>query len=251
MPLQDQLRELFLLDQQIRGMKTRLDSAQSRVLKQKGKLDQFNRQRQELGDQLKQVQVKVSTLEKQSAETDNRVKTQREKMNNVKNNNEYHALLLEVNTLKAEKTKIDDETLEHMGKLETLKKEVEAVEAKIVDQKKLVAVAEGELTAGQNEVGSRLAELTAERDKAEQGVPQDALIVFRKQADMHEGEALAAVVEESKRHLEYSCGGCYIGLPIERVNALMRKPDDLVTCPSCGRILFIDAELKASLATTK
>lgn len=247
MTLQEKMRELFLLEQQIRGLRTRLDAATVRVGKQKTKLEQMERQRLELSDQLKQVQVKASSLEKQSNELEARIELIRNQMNSVKTNKEYSALLVEVNTFKSDKSKIEDEALGHLTKLDALRGEVAGADAKIEEQKKTLALAEGEVKAAESEIAQQLQEVTSRRDEAAKQVPDTAMTVFRKVSVLHDGEAMAVIIEESRKHKEYSCGGCYIGLPVERVNAAMRRPEDVVTCPSCGRILYLDGELKAVL----
>lgn len=246
MSVQEKLRSLFLLDSQLRGIRSRLDAAINRLGKQKGKLEQLERQRSELAEQLKQNQVKSASLEMQVAEVDARVTTLRTQMNSVKNNKEYSALLIEVNTLKLEKGKVEEQTLEQMSKVEQLKQEATDLDARAAEQAKLVGVAESEVAQCRAELGQQLDDLTARRNQAEQEVPPEARAIFNKLCDIHEGEALAVVGEESRRHMEYTCGGCYMLLPVERVNALMRRPDDVICCPSCGRILYMEEELKAS-----
>jgi len=54
---------------------------------------------------------------------------------------------------------------------------------------------------------------------------------------------MAPVHEEDRRRMEYCCGGCFMQIPVEKVNLLARG-DTLVTCGSCARILYFEAALK-------
>jgi predicted nucleic acid-binding Zn-ribbon protein len=36
-------------------------------------------------------------------------------------------------------------------------------------------------------------------------------------------------------------------LPVEAVSAVMRSPDSVVACPSCGRMLTMTKDLKSAL----
>jgi predicted nucleic acid-binding Zn-ribbon protein len=249
LPLQDQLRELFNLDKQVRGMRTRLDAALTRTGAQAQKRQQLQRQRDELVGQLKLTQAKTSALEGQLAEMDQRIEKARTQMNSVRSNKEYSALLLEVNTLKAEKGKVEEQALEHMQKVDTIKAQVAEVEAKIAEREKLQTQSQGEVDAARTEVGEKLDELTAQRDAAAAELPPEVLKLFNRMADNHDGEAMAEVEEQSRKHREYICGGCYMELPYERVNVVMSRPNELVTCPNCGRILYIGQELKAAIGT--
>ena len=247
MSLQENLLKLFLLEQKVRGLQSRSESAANRLRIQSTRLKQSLQQQTELGEQLRLAQAKAAGLEGQMKDLELRVDKLRGQMNNVTNNKEYAALLLEVNTLKGEKSKFEDQTLEAMGKVDALKAEYSGLETKVAEQNKLVAVAQNELTSAKEAVAGELNPLIIERDKAREEVPIDARNKFDQMLDIHDGEAMASVIEESRKHLEYSCGGCYLSIPVERLNALMVR-DEVVCCPSCGRILFVEKELRASFS---
>ena len=247
--LQDQLRELFLLDKQVRGMRSRLDAAIRRTQAQQNKREQLQRQHDELAAQLKQVQVKAATLEHQASEMDGRISKAREQMNSVKSNKEYSALLVEVNTLKVDKSKVEDQALEQMNEVDTLKQRVTEMEEKIQEQSQLESMSQSEVQSARDEVGSKLDELTRERDAAAEKLPPEVRNMFNRLADAYEGEALAEIEEQDRRRMEYTCGGCYLSLPVERVNAVMTRRDEVVTCPACNRILYINQDLQAAIGS--
>lgn len=247
MALQDRVYQLFLLDQQVRGLSSRLIAARKRQSAQKAKLDQLTTQHAELADQVKHAAAKAANLEGEAGDIETRIESLRDKMNTATNNKEYQVLLVEVNTIKLDKNKKEEEAIKAMEERDRLEKQLKELEGKVADQKKLVAVAEKEVTDRLAEVGQKLNEVTIQRDAAGKDLPPDIVTTFNKACDIHDGEAMAVVVEESRRHNEYSCGGCYMGLPAERVSALMGRRDDLISCPSCGRILYVEAELRSSL----
>ncbi|MBI1336454.1 MAG: hypothetical protein GC164_05775 [Phycisphaera sp.] len=251
MPLQDQLRELFHLDQQVRGLRTRLDAAQRRLKIQKTKAEQIQRQMQELASQYKQAQAAAGNFETEVKQAEQRVNKLREQMNTVTSNKEYSALLVEVNTLKLEKGKVEEKALEQMTKADLLKQEVVELDAKLTEQNKLVAAAEAEVKESRDEVGARLDEAQSQRDAAATTIPPEVKVTFDRLLEAHDGEAMANIIEENRRAMEYTCGGCYIQVPVELVNALSTRPDEMILCPSCKRILYIDKELKGALAGKK
>lgn len=249
MPLQDQLRELFQLDQRVRGLRSRLDASLTREKAQQVKLKQFTQQRDELTTQVKQVKVKAADLENQANEIDSRIAHLREQMNTVKNNKEYSALLIEVSTLKNDKSKVEEEALTFLSQIDVLSASLATAEEKNTEQQKLVELATQDVAARKEEVGEQLDEATKDRDAALVHISDDGKNQFNRQAIIHDGDALAAIIEESRRNLEYSCGGCYMGLPIERVSTTLSQQDSIVNCPSCGRILYADKELRQSMTT--
>lgn len=242
MSLQEDLRKLFALDTQLRAMRTRLDNATNRVKRQQTKLDQLSRQHAEILDQHKHAIAKATAAEKTVKESDERVEHLREQMNNAKNNKEFEAMRDQIATLKLERGKVEDEALKQLEKSEQLAGQVATALAAVDEQKKLVALAEKEVVESRAELGTRLDEVTTQRDAAAKIIPEKTLVEFNKIADIHDGEAMAVIVVESHKHKEYSCGGCQLSLPVERVSSLMRSSDAMITCTNCGRILFIEKQ---------
>lgn len=251
MPLQEQLYQYFELDQRVRAMRARLDASTRRRDAQQRKLDQLNQAAAELDQQLKAAKAKVASFEKEASAIDSRISLQRDKMNSATSNKEYSALLVEVNTLKADKSKIDDAQLEFMDKVDSLAAEVQALAEKIAAQSTLVANATNEVAEAQAEVGDKLKELETARDTAGQPLSDDIRKTFDRLSHTYDGEAMAEISEQDRRRMEYTCGGCYTLLPVESVNSLITKPDQLTTCGTCNRILYVSNELRESLAGSK
>jgi len=247
MALNDALRQLHTVDQQLRGLESRLEGARRHVRAQQTKLDQLKQQEAELQDQLRHAQTSVASMENEIASADEKIERLREQMNSVKTNKEYSAMLVEVNTLKADRSKLEEKALEEMSRVDALKSELEQVQSKIADQQRIKDHADKELADREAEVGDRLAELKTEREQAASHVPAEALQVFDRLAETYEGEAMAPVIEEDRRRMEYTCGGCYMQIPVEKVNLLVSS-DDLVRCSSCARILYFESELKETMS---
>ena len=231
----------------MRGLRTRLDAATRRHNAQNAKLAQYQQQHDELVSQHKHAQAEVATHEHEAAGMEERVVKLREQMNSVTSNKEYSAMLVEINTLKAEQSKLEDQALEKMSGADALKARVEEIQAKLASQSKLVEQAKAEVQCAKEEVGEQLDDATVKRDAAAGELPPDVIKTFNRLADNYDGETLGEVEEQDRKRREYICSGCYIELPIERVNALMMNADELVTCPSCNRYLFIKQELKAEI----
>ena len=165
----------------------------------------------------------------------------------VRTNKEYSALLVEANTLKDDKSRMETEALEQLAQVDELAAKLQAVTTNVAEQEKLVTFSRDEIVDANAEVADSLAQVKAEREEAVKEVPVDVMRLYDRMADAYEGEALAEILEESRRHLEYSCGGCYTIIPYERVNAVISSIDEITSCPSCNRILHIGQDLRASL----
>ena len=247
MGLTQDLYELYLVDQQVRGLSRGLNAAASHVKTQQGRLDQLNRQLAELNDQLRHAQAAAGNLENDAAAVNQRIDKLREQMNAARTNKEYSALLVEINTLKIEKGKVEEQALEHLTRADKIKADAEAVAEKVAEQQRVKAHADKMLAERQAEVGDQLAQVKAKRETATRQLPPQALAVFEKLSEGTDGEALAEVTREDPRS-DYTCGGCYMALPMERVN-LLATTDEIVRCPSCTRILYLATEMRAALSS--
>lgn len=247
MTLQEKLHHLFLLESQVRGLRRRLDGAMRRQTALQTKLDQLTRQHAELTDQIKHFQAKSSSLEHQAGDIDERVGVLRTRMTQVTSNKEYSALLVEVNTLKLNKDKLEEQALAEMGHVEELQEQAGQLDTTAREQERLLSVAKVDVSTRQSEVGQRLEEVTAERDEASANVPISTRQIFERLAQSYDGEAMASVTEVNRRAMEYNCDGCYMKIPVEVVNALYTKPDEPTVCPNCARLLFLDEEFKAAM----
>ncbi|MEQ9460129.1 MAG: C4-type zinc ribbon domain-containing protein [Phycisphaeraceae bacterium] len=235
----------------MRTISERLGGAQRRRDAQKKKLERLAVQESELGDQSRKQQATVTGLEKEVAEIDERVEKHRAAMNTVTNNKEYSALLVEMNTLKIEKNKLEEQIIKDMEQAEELKTQHATLAEQLENQKKLVERAEEDVVEARAEVGDKLDEAQAERDKAAADVPPDVITAFERLSEAYDGEAVCAVEEQDRRRKEYTCGGCYMSLPVEMVNSLIMRRDEVLTCPSCRRILYIKETLKEAIGGAK
>ena len=137
MTLQENLYKLYLLDKQVRGLQSRLDSSTRRLTAQTAKLDQLHQQREELQTLLKQTKAKATSLESQSQDSEQRIEKLRQQMQTVTNNKEYSAVLLEVNTLKEEKSKLEDEALEQLSEVDRFNGELDELATQLTEKRKI------------------------------------------------------------------------------------------------------------------
>jgi len=246
MALNDALVKLHLVDQQLRGLESRVTGARRHAKAQHNQLEKLKTDREQLAAQLKQAEASAANLEMEITATDERIEKLRQQMNSVKTNKEYSAMLVEVNTLKADRGKVEDRALELMGEVESLRTQLAELDASIAEQQRVAEMADAELNERHSEVADRLEELKAERAEAARELPGEALVIFDRLADTTDGEPMAPIIEQDRRRLEYVCGGCYMQVPVEKVNLLLAK-NEMVRCPSCTRILYLEPELKEAM----
>jgi len=248
MNLTENLLVLYRVERQVRGLRTRLDSAERYLNAQIKQIDELNAQITEAQNRKLQLNATVANLEVQGKSVDERTEKLREELNSAQTNKQYTAILTELNTVKLERGQFDDRMLEDLEQVDRITEQIAELNAQVAERKKVKKVAQGKLDERQEEVGERLAELEVERDAAAADIPGTDLQIFEGLADAYDGEVMAEVEEVSKKHREYACGACNLQVPFENFAQLMGGTASLIRCGACTRILYLQEEMRGSYA---
>jgi len=193
-----------------------------------GKIDELNSTRIEL-------QKKYDLYELDQKEREEKIQKSRSDLNRAKTNKEYSTILTQINTYKADMAKLDEVGIELLSRIESINEEIVAAkEEKAGEQGKLEAE-KGDSDAQIERIEEELSRLQEKWDEAAARVDPDVLSRFEILAANYEGEAMAEVDCSGPG---YSCGGCFMSVNSEHVNALTTK-DEIRFCDSCGRILYL------------
>lgn len=246
-----QLLRVYRVDQQIRGLRSRLNAAQRFLDLQEKQLEEHSAKKAAIESQVRQMQATVANLEGEANDLQSRIDTLREQMNTSKTNKEYQALLLQVNTHKVDKGKLDEEALALMNKIEELTSQVAAIDAEMGQRKGVRSVAANERDQRSDEIKDRLSELEKQRQTIASQVPAEAMSLYnervRKFGDDEDG-VMAAIELHDARRLEFTCRSCQTHLPVQTLNALLQG--SITRCASCQVILYIE-DADAERLTTR
>lgn len=242
------LLKLYRVDQKLNGLKRRLRSAERYLAQQDLELEHLGARHASLDKQLRQLQASIHNDETQIKNYDERIATNRERMNTAATSKEHSALLTEVNTIKADRALIEERVLDMVSKADELNDEVTRVDTEIEERQKVREVAVKERDEREAEIGDKVTVLEEERAEALKDVPADTLAQYDQLTEtaLEDDEVMAPVNEEDRRNKEYTCGACYTLLPVEQVNVLLNR-GTLQICPSCSVILYIEEDLRESI----
>jgi hypothetical protein len=165
----------------------------------------------------------------------------REQLNAIKTNKEYQALQNEIKFAEIEQRRHEDLILKDMEKAETDAHKVDEAKAALAQAEKESAELKAKRAA---EIEALQADIRkAERDRADAAreVPRDALDRFERVAAKSDDGAMCALIRDEDAHVEdaYCCGCCNIGLTENIYVKLLGNTDDLIVCPNCSHILFL------------
>ncbi len=241
------LVSLHRVDSQVRALRGRLESAQHYVSMQERQRLLLQGRLDEIKSQTRQYQATAANQEAESGTIKARVESLRTQLNTSTNPKQYAAVLNELKVLQSKRDEVDDSTLAQLQKVEELQAKLLEIEKLLAERIQVKAAGSVELEICRAEVGSRLAELDAERTAAAARIPQRDRDAFNRVADLYEGEAMAELVAvDVGKERDYVCGVCNMELPKDKYAALASNQNIAVTCTSCHRILYIQEAAAAA-----
>ncbi len=243
------LLQLQSVERQIAHVRRRLETRKRAVTAQERKIGEL---REQLEAQEQQSLDKRKLAD--GAELDLKVKEEqvsklRTALNTAKTNKEYSSLLTQINTIKADNAKLEETTLREMQDVDALKEEIARTRSLIESEDKRLAEVNRNSAEEIARLEAMLEGLVAKRAEAAGSVPDEFLSIFERIAENYDGEAMAVIEVHGKEpRQQYTCGGCYMSLNAEHVNALNSR-DEMRRCDNCGRILYLERMVEGLPAT--
>ncbi|MCL2330411.1 MAG: C4-type zinc ribbon domain-containing protein [Phycisphaerae bacterium] len=235
----DALFRLQGIENQLRSVRGQIDSKNRQLAGQSKRIATLEQQMRETHQAVIHAQTEANSLELERKTHETHIAKLREVLNQAKSNKEYAAALTQLNTDKADGSKLEDRVLAALTKVDDTKKKLEEIKVSFEkEQARLVELQKG-MADQQAKLASDLKRLEDRRAEATQGIGLETLYFFERACERHEGEAIGVVERVHPRREEYICTGCHISVPLERINVLQTR-DEVQLCPNCARILCLD-----------
>ena len=203
-------KRVAAIEQKLAGTKARLEKARAVA-----KADEANKKKFEAA--IQDLQTRISKYRDQSLD--------------VKTNEQYKALLAEIQFAEQEIRINEDRILEVMVNVEVREKEVKAAEAEVKAEAAEIEKEKEEARKITVADEKKLAEWTATRDGLRRGISEDVLRHYDRVLKLR-GSGLAEVGDQK-------CMGCQVRLRPQTYNEV-RNAATVVVCDSCQRILYFD-----------
>jgi predicted nucleic acid-binding Zn-ribbon protein len=214
--LQDEVAELpkrvAAIELQLAGTKAQLEKAQASV-----KADEAARRKYE--STISDLRGKISKYRDQSLD--------------VKTNEQYKALLHEIQFSEQEITANEDKILELMVNSEAREKEVKAAQAEMKAETAEIEKEKEQARQRTAEDEKQLTEWRGKRDQMRTGVNEDLLRHYERVSKFR-GSGISEV-------LDHKCMGCQVMLRPQTYNEV-RTGQKTIVCDSCQRILYFNPE---------
>jgi uncharacterized protein len=228
------LRELHALHQRAKALRDRLISGPKTLATRQAVLASrraaLEEARKALKDRKAQVKLKESQLQGIQAKSDDL----RVKLNQVKKQDEYNAIMHQLASDRKNVERLEVEILEAMEANDAKAAELAALEADVQKLDDEVAAFAREIESKAGDQGAQLQALEAAITEAEAIIPEDQRDQYRRVVKQRGADALAPAEGGA-------CSGCYVSVTTQMMNELINC-HHLVFCKSCGRILYLPEE---------
>ncbi len=228
------LRELQAIDIQVLNIDEEMAASTAELEKRETTIEERKTTIATLADRIEGADVRRRELEAEIEDSVDRIKDRQTKLMNVQTNREYQSLLKEIDEIKKGNKQKEDEVVRLMEQVEVLKVSQEEQSTLCEAEEKLLNEELARIKKANKTLNSEKTKILKSRDAKAKKVKAGAL---RKYDILREKRNGMAVVRVSRG----VCHGCYMNLPPQLYNELM-KEEKLLTCPTCNRMIFYMAE---------
>lgn len=180
-------------------------------------------------DDLEDMKKKRRDIERKLREHEDHLKKIRGQQSLIKTNEEYTAMLKEVSTLESTISTEEEELLVLMDHIETSEKTTVERAGAIKTERDVKAAEKARLEAEMARITAEAQKLSAEKPKILSEISPPLVKRYERLSERHRD---VAVTRAENEH----CGGCRQQIP-PQLAVEVRKNDQFITCPACGRIL--------------
>ncbi len=233
------LIKLQRVENRLRAVQNKLTRCRRSVLFQENQLRTLQSGLEAKHEEIKLTRIQADRLELELRSRDEHLTKLRSALNTARTNKEYSAILTELNTSKADDSKLEAQILELMKNIEADQAQCLDIQKQIEDQRIKLEQTRSESEGKTLELEKEVSVIQKEWDLMAQKVPVEVLQIFKRVAETYDGEATATVEQTDENAVNYSCGGCFMGIPAEIVNVLSNR-DEIMRCSNCTRILVLE-----------
>ena len=180
----------------------------------------------------KQIEVEKKSLEGEAAAKREQIARYRVQQMQTRKNEEFSALSHEIEGVEKLISGIEDHEIELMEEAESLRPQIIAAEQACASEKTKYEAQIAALAQKADNLKSRIEDVEATRATCLVEIEEDLLERYQRLFNTKNGAAVVSVEHEV-------CTGCHMKVTTQTIVAL-KSHKDVVSCPQCGRILFLE-----------
>lgn len=222
--------ELQQVDLKIGELSAQIDALPAQVQALESQLHEFLHALEDRKHRLAENQKERRELESETQAVQSRISKHKDQLYEVKTNEQYKAMLKEIEGEEANIRKIEDQILEKMMEADELRKNIQEAEARLESEKARVRAETERLDSLRQVDVAERDKLSGRRRELSDALSETTREIYERMRSVRNGVAIAEVREGF-------CTACNVCLRPQLYNEV-RTNDALHVCESCSRILY-------------
>jgi len=181
-----------------------------------------------LKETLKELELERRRKEKEIVELGEKVGEKKGKLFQAKSNEEYSALIKEIESLKERISQLEDEVILLLDRVEEIKAQESQAQKEVKEKEKALEEAKKRAQGKIQELERNLEARKEERGKLADRIGKRTYQIYEK---VKKNRGYAVVRAE-----KYTCLGCHMEIP-PQLFVEVKKGEKIIQCPFCSRIL--------------
>ena len=217
------------IDMRIRGLKTRLTIIPDEISKldkelaiEKSKLDHAK-------ESFVGIELEIKKTESAIRDQNETMKKYHTQSAQIKKNDEYRAMMKEIDNVKNKISDIETEQLGYMEKIEVAKNAFKSEEKLFKDREKAIIDEKNELKDLDGKLKTEIEKQNSLREEFSVKISPDLISIYKRLLSKKTGTPLVDVHQGI-------CGNCHLKLTPQTVNSVRKEAQ--VFCDNCGHLLY-------------
>ena len=225
------LIDLQVTSSAIDKLAERLQGVENRIKTLEERLGNHVNELKMLETETEELQKTYRQLESDTQMNNSRLAKSQAKLSSVKTNKEYQSLLKEIDDIKKLNSKIEDEMLQCLEKIDATKQMSAKSQEAYQEIETQIRAEKEEIEHEASQDREEMAQLKSKWAAIAQNADADIVQHYENVAQQGNGIAVVPVKDAV-------CQGCYMNIPPQMYNELHRF-DKLMLCPHCQRIIYL------------
>jgi len=226
------LRTLHRIHRQLSDLQERIAAGPKQVAAHTAQVEASESGRTGVQDAVKKAKMAADQKQLQLKSAEAKIGDLEGKLNACKTNREYQTLTEQVAADRMATKVLEDEILESLERIDTVRKTLPAAEAAVEAARSQLAATKARVDSTAAELAAEVQRLRTELGTVEQALPADMRAAYDRAVKTKGEDGMAPLEGES-------CGGCFRQITGNMYSELLMGR--LVMCRSCGRLLYLPA----------
>ncbi|MCM8808886.1 MAG: C4-type zinc ribbon domain-containing protein [Candidatus Omnitrophica bacterium] len=227
----EKLLQLQEIDNEILKRQTEIELFPEKVKNLNKEIGDIENQIKTQKEDLKKIQLDRREKELEIKSYEEELKNLNKKLDNVKDNKEYEALLIEIANNKKKISEVEDDVLLLMEKEDDVVKKIKILEEELKKTKEKVSKIIEEENKKIENLKVEVEAKKRERENFVKDIDYKIYVLYEKIRESKKDKIAIVKIENG------ICRGCHMKLPTFLVEKVKKKKE-IIQCENCSRILF-------------